>query len=142
MLIKMIMPKKVLLRGIDERLYAEAKARAAILGITVSEAVNRALEVWLRTPLTEVDKSGNGRRLREIAGKLAEGRERGVLTVANDGELFAFFDSLEEALEWLRKLYSEGVLKNSLIKPLGRRRVEYLEIGGGGDELLRDLRRD
>uniref|UniRef100_A0A7C4BAA6 Uncharacterized protein n=1 Tax=Thermofilum pendens TaxID=2269 RepID=A0A7C4BAA6_THEPE len=136
------MPKKVLLRGIDERLYAEAKARAAILGITVSEAVNRALEVWLRTPLTEVDKSGNGRRLREIAGKLAEGRERGVLTVANDGELFAFFDSLEEALEWLRKLYSEGVLKNSLIKPLGRRRVEYLEIGGGGDELLRDLRRD
>jgi len=142
LLIKMIMPKKVLLRGIDERLYAEAKARAAILGITVSEAVNRALEVWLRTPLTEVDKSGNGRRLREIAGKLAEGRERGVLTVANDGELFAFFDSLEEALEWLRKLYSEGVLKNSLIKPLGRRRVEYLEIGGGGDELLRDLRRD
>ena len=47
----------------------------------------------------------------------------------------------EIALEWLRNLYSKGVLRNSLIKPLGRREIRYLEIGGGGDELLGELRR-
>ena len=142
MLIEIVMPKKVFLRGIDERLYAEVKARAAILGITVSEAVNRALEAWLRTPLSEVVESGSEeRRLREIAEELAKGGEGGVLAVANDGELYELFDSLEEAVEWLRGLYSEGALRNSLIKPLGKREIKYLEIGGGGDELLGDLRR-
>ena len=138
----MVMAKKVFLRGIDDKLYAEVKARAAILGITVSEAVNRALEVWLRTPISEIIESSDGKRkLREVAEKLAEGKRRGVLVVANDGELYAFFNTLEEALEWLKSLYSKGVLRNSLIKPLGRREIRYLEIGGGGDELLGELRR-
>lgn len=41
----------------------------------------------------------------------------------------------------LRSLYSRGELRNSLIRPLGRRGVRYLEVGGGGDELLGELRR-
>lgn len=88
----MVMARKVFLRRVDERLYAEVKARAAILGITVSEAVNRALELWLRTPAPGVVEGGGGkRRLREAARRLAEGRGEGVLVVANDGELHAFF---------------------------------------------------
>jgi len=142
LLIEMAMAKKVFLRGIDEKLYAEVKARAAILGITVSEAVNRALEAWLRTPASEVVEIGGGkRRLRKAAERLAGGREEGVLVVANDGELHALFDTVEEALEWLRGLYSRGELRNSLIRPLGRKEVRYLEVGGGGDELLGELRR-
>jgi len=132
----MIMAKKVFLRGIDEKLYAEVKARAAILGITVSEAFNRALEVWLRTPASEVVGRGGGRRLRAIADELARGREEGVLVVANDGELYEFLSNFEEAVEWLRDLHSRGLLRNSLIRPLGKRRIRYLEVGGGVDELL------
>ncbi|RLE87869.1 MAG: hypothetical protein DRJ67_03600, partial [Thermoprotei archaeon] len=123
------MAKKVFLRGIDEKLYAEVKARAAILGITVSEAVNRALETWLRTPTSDVVGEVSGERLREAARRLSRGRDRGVLVVANDGELHAWFDSLEEAVEWLRELHRRGVLRNSLIKPLGGERVRYLEVG-------------
>jgi len=135
-------PRKVFLRGIDERLYAEVKARAAILGITVSEAVNRALELWLRTPASHaVEGRGRSRRLVEAAERLAKGREGGVLVVANDGELHAFFDDLEEAVRWLRELYLRGELRNSLIRPLGRRVIRYLEVGGGADELLGELRR-
>ena len=116
-----VMPKTVFLRGIDERLYAEVKARAAILGITVSEAVNIALEAWLKTPASQAIEGNRKRKLKETAEELAEVREEGVLVVANDGELHAFFDSLEEAVEWLRLLHSRGELRNSLIKPLGRR---------------------
>jgi len=143
MLIKIAMAKKVFLRGIDEKLYAEVKARAAILGITVSEAVNRALEMWLRSPTSEVVKErGRKERLREVADKLAKKEKRGVLVVVNDGELHEFFDTMESAIEWLRDLYSRGLLRNSLIKPLGERKVSYLEIGGGVDELFGELRRE
>lgn len=133
------MPKKVFLRGIDEKLYAEVKARAAILGITVSDAVNIALEAWLKSPAPLAISSNGKRRLRKAARELAASKEKGVLVVANDGELHAFFDSIEEAVEWLRNLHSKGELRNSLIKPVGRREVEWLEIGGGLDELLGEL---
>ncbi len=79
--------------------------------------------------MAKVAEGSDGKRkLRETAEKLAEDKKQGVLVVANDGELYAFFNALEEALEWLRNLYSKGVLRNSLIKPLGRREIRYLEI--------------
>lgn len=134
------MPKRVFLRKIDERLYAETKARAAVLGITVSEAVNRALEAWLSNSTPAIPGGTSRRRkIRDVARRIAEGREKGILVLANDGNLYAFFDTLEDALEWLRDLHSRGVLKNSLIKPLGGGEVRYLEVGGGEDELLRKL---
>ena len=99
--------------------------------------------MWLRSPTSEVVKNrGRKERLREVADKLAKKEKRGVLVVVNDGELHEFFDTMESAIEWLRDLYSRGLLRNSLIKPLGERKVSYLEIGGGVDELFGELRRE
>ena len=41
------MVKKVFLRRVDENLYREAKARASLLGVSVSEVINMALREWL-----------------------------------------------------------------------------------------------
>ncbi|QOJ78991.1 hypothetical protein IG193_00555 [Infirmifilum lucidum] len=124
------MGRKVFLRGIDEKVYAEAKARAAQLGITVSEAVNIALKAWLESSHGHCSSGPTS------AGH-GVGDEQGVRyrVVANDGEFEETFDRLEDALAWLRKLYSEGRLRNSYIEPLGAKRARIIEVGMGYDEL-------
>ncbi|MEM0093372.1 MAG: hypothetical protein QXT33_06765 [Thermofilum sp.] len=129
------MAKGVFVRGVDERLYAEVKARAALLGITVSQAVNQALEMWLRAPPPLEQARGAREPLRSAASRLAAGRGKGYLVVANDGAVSFRCETLEEAVERLRGLYEAGLLKNSLIKPLEARRVEFVEVGGGGLEV-------
>lgn len=127
--------KGVFVRGVDERLYAEVKARAALLGITVSQAVNQALEMWLRAP-PPIEPAKDAREsLRSAANRLAGGRDKGYLVVANDGAVSFLCETLEEAVEKLRSMYEAGLLRNSLIKPLGARRVEFVEVGGGGLEV-------
>ncbi|MGC8932804.1 MAG: hypothetical protein ACP5LQ_05880 [Candidatus Methanodesulfokora sp.] len=117
------MPKSVFLRGIDEDLYAQVKARAALLGITVSEAVNRALEEWLR------------RTVHQEAPSSPEGK-KGYLVVVNDGKIKRIFETLNEAVSWLQELHSKGLLFRSMIKPLREEHPRFLEVGGGFDELL------
>lgn len=128
------MAKGVFIRGVDERLYAEVKARAALLGITVSEAVNQALELWLRSPPQELPGRASG-ELREAAERMSSRQGKGYLVVANDGELHFICDTLEEAVDRLRALYGSGQLRNSLIRPLGPRKVEFVEVGGAGLEV-------
>lgn len=40
----------VTIRNLDERIYREAKARAALSGRTIGETVNEALRAYLATP--------------------------------------------------------------------------------------------
>ena len=124
------MGKKVFLRGVDEKVYAEAKARAAQLGITVSEAVNIALKAWLESSRGPCSSGPAG-------AAYGVGDEQGTKyrVVANNGELEETFDRLEDALAWLRRLYSEGRLSNSYIEPVGPKRARILEVGMGYDEL-------
>ena len=124
----MVMARKVFLRGIDEKLYAEVKARAAILGITVSEAVNRALEVWLRTPISEVIESSDGKRkLREVE-RLHGEEYRGKYVVVCDGRLVKVCDDEEEAR---RAAVSSGATQ-CIIARIGEGvKEEVIELGMG-----------
>ena len=38
---------KVLIKDVDEKLYRMLKAKASIEGISVSEAINEAIKLWL-----------------------------------------------------------------------------------------------
>ena len=59
------------IKGVDPKLYRELKAQSALDGITVSEAINSALKLWLQTA---AGKHG----AEEARAKLRELLERGV----------------------------------------------------------------
>lgn len=130
--------KKVFLRGVDENLYARVKARASLLGITVSEAINLALKAWLSTSFPET----RGFSPKDYGGAGSGGfkDKKGVLVVVNGGEEERVFEGLDDALKWLRRLYRDGSLRSSTIRFLGLRKPpRFLEIGGGGIEVRREI---
>ena len=127
----------VFLRNIDEEVYREVKARAALLGITVSEAVNMALREWLRKPVVGV--KGERDYLRDLAERLAskyyeEGR-KGFLVVVSKREYY-LCSSIEECVVLLRRLYREKKIKRSIIREVKPKSVRFIEVGGGGIEVI------
>ena len=63
----LISMKNIFVRGIDESVYREVKARAALLGLTLSDVVNMALKEWLKRPVIIED---SGRDVRRIMDEL------------------------------------------------------------------------
>jgi plasmid stability protein len=92
------MSTDVLVRGMDEELYRRLKARAALRGMKISEAMEEAVSRWLRseqsTVATEMDV--NNKRYREMREELL-GRWRGKYAVFCRGEFVDVFETLEEA---------------------------------------------
>lgn len=135
MIIKM--GKKVFLRNIDEKLYAALKAKASLLGITASQAVNEAIKLWLQSPGAS---SQPAETLQEKARKLAQQYcdKQGYLVAVNDAAQHYLAASLQEAVQILRKLHEQGNLKNSIIVPL-KPQKKIIETGGGLLEIRRTL---
>ena len=135
MIIKM--GKKVFLRNIDEKLYAALKAKASLLGITVSQAVNEAIRLWLQSPEASLQPAET---LQEKARKLAQQHrgKQGYLVAVNDAAQHYLAATLEEAVQILRKLHEQGKLKNSIIVPL-KPQKKIIETGGGLIEIRRTL---
>lgn len=135
MIIKM--GKKVFLRNIDEKLYAALKAKASLLGITASQAVNEAIRLWLQSPEASPQPAET---LQEKARKLAQQHrgKQGYLVAVNDAAQHYLAATLEEAVQILRKLHEQGKLKNSIIVPL-KPQKKIIETGGGLIEIRRTL---
>lgn len=135
MIIKM--GKKVFLRNIDEKLYAALKAKASLLGITASQAVNEAIRLWLQSPEASLQPAET---LQEKARKLAQQHrgKQGYLVAVNDAAQHYLAATLEEAVQILRKLHEQGKLKNSIIVPL-KPQKKIIETGGGLIEIRRTL---
>ena len=131
------MGKKVFLRNIDEKLYAALKAKASLLGITASQAVNEAIRLWLQSPEASPQPAET---LQEKARKLAQQHrgKQGYLVAVNDATQHYFAATLEEAVQILRKLHEQGKLKNSIIVPL-KPQKKIIETGGGLIEIRRTL---
>jgi hypothetical protein len=51
------MTTKVLLKNMDENLYRMLKAKAAILGISVSDAIGQAVSMWLNVTNSVSDQN-------------------------------------------------------------------------------------
>lgn len=129
--------RNVFLRNIDEKVYLEVKARAALLGITVSEAVNMALREWLKKPITKIEVKKDD--LRDLAEKLAnkyyEEEKRGYIVVVSEKEHY-LCDTIEECIDLIKKLYSEKKIKRSIIREIKPKALKFVELGGGGIEII------
>ncbi len=132
-----MMGKKVFLRNIDEKLYAALKAKASLLGITASQAINEAIRLWLQSPEANPQPI---EEYEEKARKLANQHrdKQGYLVAINDAKQHYLAATLEEAVQTLRQLHEQGKLKNSIIVPL-KPQKKIIETGGGLLEIHRTL---
>ena len=83
--------KVVGIKGIDPKLYRELKAQSALNGITVSEAINRALKLWLQTAAGKHEAEEASRKLRELLERgivIGVTREYVTRTVNDEAVLF------------------------------------------------------
>jgi hypothetical protein len=79
------------IKGLDPKLYRELKARSALNGITISEAMNQALKLWLKTAAGKSETEDARRRLREILEKgigIGVPREYVMRTINEEAVLF------------------------------------------------------
>lgn len=90
------MTAKVLIKNMDEQLYRMLKAKAALMGISVSEAIQQAISLWLN--LTEGIYDYNYIVLKTNPEALKAYKE-GKYVLACDGEFIGAFDSEKEAIE-------------------------------------------
>ena len=90
------MTTKVLIKNMDEQLYRMLKARAALLGISVSEAIQQAISLWLN--FTEGIGDYNYVVLKTNPEAIKAHNE-GKYVLACDGEYIGAFDSEKEAVE-------------------------------------------
>lgn len=132
--------KNVFLRGIDEETYREVKVKASLLGITLSEAVNIALKEWLKKPIIVEDKKSN---VKEIADRLVEKYlkkgVKGYIVIFNNSEKHAICSSIDEAINIIRKRYTEKKISSALIREIKPRSIRFLEIGGGLLEICGEI---
>ncbi len=107
----------LVVKKIDERKLRALKAEAARRGITISQAVEEAIDLWLtfttRSALDEEEEANNREYERlKRAGELE--RMKGRYVVIAGGRLIGAFESLSEASEALRKL---GVRRALIFRP-------------------------
>ena len=79
---------------IDEQLYEELKAKAAILGISVSEAIQQAISLWL-----DVTGRDYNYVVLKTNPEALKAYNEGKYVLACDGEYIGAFDSEKEAVE-------------------------------------------
>ncbi len=124
----------LVIKNANESLIREFKAEAVRRGITISQAFEEAVRVWLdlkdKLLITEQDVNNVvyeslERELRKHEGKYA---------VITRGRLVGLFDSLEEVAKAIKSL--KPAVKNALVVKIGeddvRRELEWL---GGSLEL-------
>ena len=109
----------LVLKKIREETVRRLKAEAAKRGLTPSEAVEEAIELWLRShgsgQLVE-DSSIDDEAYRRLRERLLR-EARGKYVVIARGRLVGIYGSLEEAAAALRRLKAEGVDRAVLVRP-------------------------
>ena len=124
--------KNIVVKGVDEEIYRKVKAKASLLGIRVSDAVNMALKAWVEDFFDEQEEN------RRVARAFIEKNKhlKGKYLVVAKGKVMGVYDTLDEAIVVLRKLWNEGVRK-AILTEIGEEK-EVLEWGGGSFELISD----
>ena len=120
------MSKDVLIKGVEEETYRHAKATAALGGLSMGEAVNEALRMW-------IDQKRTADLWQEYSSDLEFVRKnwrllephRGRTVVISGGKLQGVFDAHEEASR-----FSSNRFEVALVFVVGSRPLERdIEIG-------------
>jgi hypothetical protein len=94
------MTTKVLIKNMDEQLYRLLKTRAAILGISVCEAIQQAISIWLDVTDSLSDRN---RVVLNTYPEAIKAYNDGKYILACDGEYIGSFDTEEEAIREAKK---------------------------------------
>lgn len=92
----------------DEELYKQLKAKASLLGITVSDAVQIAIKYWLDSLEGIVNENSLIMKTNE---KAIENYEKGKYVLVCDGKYVGSFDSEDEAIQ-IAKNYTKCMIGN------------------------------
>ncbi len=107
---------RLVLKNINEEKLRALKAEAARRGLTLSRAVEEAIELWLRASGGLVtDEAGDELVWLEHRDKLLR-EHRGKYAVIARGRLIGVYERLEEVQEVLRRLRSRGVRRAIVVK--------------------------
>jgi len=106
----------LVLKKVSEEKVRLLKAEAARRGITPSEAVEEAIELWLRGSSVVEDSVADDEAWRRLRDRLRR-EAAGKYVVIAGGRLLGVYESLEEAAEKLRELRRRGVRRAVLIRP-------------------------
>jgi hypothetical protein len=99
------MSKDVLIKGVEEETYRRAKAAAALEGLSMGEAVNEALRLWVDERKT-ADLSREYTSDLNFVRKNWDGslkRHRGKAVVISIGKLQGIFDAYAKAREFSKR---------------------------------------
>ncbi len=115
----------VLIRGIDEEVYARLKARASENGLKIGEALTEAIKTWLKNSPEKNEREreqdlniATFRRMRRFLEK----NHRGKWALIARGEVIKLADSLSEIVESKK---SEGLTERpSLVFKVGEPSVK------------------
>jgi hypothetical protein len=98
------MEKQVMTRGVDDDVYRQAKAAAALRGMPMGSAVTEALKAWV----TEKATTGGDDELHEDIGFVKSSwrklkKHSGKAVVISSGKLQGVFESYEDACAYSSK---------------------------------------
>lgn len=115
----------VLIRGIDEEVYARLKARASERGLKIGEALTEAIKTWLKNSPEKNEREkerdlniATFRRMR----KFLEKNHKGKWVLIAKGEVIRLADSLSEIVE--AKKSEQLTDRPSLIFKVGETRIK------------------
>ncbi|AWR98559.1 hypothetical protein [Metallosphaera hakonensis] len=102
------MTTKVLIKNMDEQLYKMLKAKAAILGINVSEAIQQAISLWLNVADSVSDQNY---AILKTTPEAIKAFNEGNYVLACDGKYVGFFEDEKKALEKAKE-YNKCMISN------------------------------
>ena len=98
----------LVLKNVSEEKVRLLKSVAARLGITVSQAVEEAIELWLRAHGVVYDELADDLAWARLRGEL-ERKYKGKYVVIAQGSLVGVYEDLESLSNALRKLKARGL---------------------------------
>jgi len=125
------MGKTIAIKNVDEELYRKFKAVAALRGITLGEAINEAIKLWLKASLSssnyfqiETEAERNREVYKKLEGDLLR-KHLGKFAVIAGGRLVGVYKTKERALEAVKRLN----VKHAIVSRIERKKPTVVEFG-------------
>jgi len=133
--------KIVAIKNVDEKLYRKFKALAALKGLSLGEAFNQALSLWINMServkvieylAVEEEAEVNRRVYRELEDSLLKNYKDKYIAIAK-GKFLGVFESRDEALDAVKRLKP----RHAIITKVEPKKPRVIELGMSLFEVVR-----
>jgi len=125
------MGKNITVKNVDEEVYKRFKAVAALKGVTLGEALNEAMKLWIKVSLSsdkylqiEVEAEKNREVFRKMEKDLLS-KFSGKFVAIAGGKLIGLFDNREEAIRAISNLN----VKHAIVTKIEKKKPRVIEFG-------------